>query len=165
MGGAGTDPCVAPNGYFVNEYNSTPAGARTHDANGNVIAIGSDTMKYDYRNRMVEYYDASLGYTHKYVYDPLGRRIEKLVDKAGSVDDIRFFYLYAPLTWQEIEEHEQKFGPNSRKVKTTYVYGNGIDEILLCSVGLLAKVNRFYLSDDMGNVVALTDEHGILLKR
>ncbi len=164
MGGAGTDPCLIPNGFFVNEYDSTPAGTRTHDANGNVVTIGADTMVYDFRNRMVEYYDASTGFTHEYVYDPLDRRIEKAIDVSGPTDTLQFYY-FAPLTWQEIEEHEQKFGPGTRKVKTTYVYGNGIDEILLCSIGVLFKTNRYYLSDDMGNVVMMTDEYGTILEQ
>jgi len=163
LGGMGTDPCLAPNGYFVNEYDSTPAGTRIHDANGNVIGIGGDTMLYDYRNRMVEYFDSSTGLTHEYVYDPLNRRIEKFIDRVGTIDTEQFFF-FAPLTWQEIEEHQQLFGPGTRTVKTTYVYGNEIDEILLCSIGLAFKINRFYLSDDMGNVVAMTDDLGNILE-
>jgi len=46
-------------------------------------APGSATVRYDYRNQMVEYNDLFGGQRHTYAYDALGRRIAKIVNADG----------------------------------------------------------------------------------
>jgi YD repeat-containing protein len=112
----------------VNQYTATPMDSRTYDLNGNLTGIvetGADTIAilYDYRNQMVRYTNVTAGVYHTYSYDPLGRRIRKIVNLPltaasdatdpnslfairhspfrGSPVETRFFYNES---WQILEE-------------------------------------------------------------
>ncbi|MCK4659818.1 MAG: DUF4347 domain-containing protein [Phycisphaerae bacterium] len=165
---------VVPNpaDYQMNQYTTTPSGARQYDANGNLItrtdpsgATTLATITYDYRNQMVEYHDLTTGQRHTYAYNCFGRRIAKIVDADGIADgptQTRFFY-GGQSQWQVIEEQD---GQGS--TLATYVYGNCIDEVLSMQRDVDTNgtsEDYFYHTDDMYNVMAITDAAGNIVER
>jgi len=123
----------------------------TYDENGNLTSItnscGTTTYTWDARNRLV----AINGFTADcspltahFKYDALGRRIEK------TINGRTIQYLYDGLDIvQEIE---------NGMVKVNYIRTLNIDEPLarIKSDGTI----RYYHSDALGSVIALTDETG-----
>jgi len=114
--------------------------------------LGPSLITYDYRNQMVRYVDPS-GVETQYRYDALGRRIEKIVDVTGTPQTTRFVYD----GWRVVEETDEL-----NNTEATYVYGNGIDEVLnMQRMG----VNSYYHEDDLGNIMAITNAAGAVVER
>jgi YD repeat-containing protein len=147
-----------PADYQMNQYTTTPFDSRLYDKNGNLTAIddGEPNQKditYDYCNQMVEINDTSTSQIHTYAYDALGRRIEKVVDSNGTPQTTRYFYD----GWQIIEEQD-----GDGNTLATYVYGNYVDEVL----NMQRDANDYYYhTDDLYNVVAVTDGNGLAVER
>lgn len=146
-----------PADFQVNQYTTVPAGQRIYDGNGNLTIVdgGLPTQQiiaYDYRNRMVAFDDPASGITASYAYDPLGRRVQKVVTN-GTTETTRYFLI----GWQEIEEQD-----GAGTTQATYVFGNYIDEVLTMRRG---GENYFYHADDLHNVMAVTDGGGNAVER
>jgi RHS repeat-associated protein len=142
----------------INEYLTTPFDTRSYDANGNLEAIDPGTlaqraMFYDVRDRLILYADLVTGESTRYAYDATGRRISTTRDVTGSPTTTNFLYD----GWQVIEERDE-----SSQVLGTYVYGNYIDEPLTMARG---ADDRWYHSDDLHNVCAISDSSGVVLER
>ena len=154
------DPAIPPADAQMNQYTSTPFGTRQYDNNGNLIDLngGSLILTYDYRDQLTTYHKPSLsipGFTHRYFYDPFGRRVRKVIDSTSPTPlDVRFFYD----DWQVIEEQE------NTGISRKYLYGNYIDEVLVM-IQDPGFNERFYHTDDMFNVMAITDSFGNVLER
>jgi len=165
----------------LNQYTTTPLDQRTYDANGNLTSLKNDvagnaltlsvSCRYDYRNRMVEYKDNLTGQRHTYAYDALGRRIAKTVDADVTAYTTRYFY-GGESQWQVCEEQD-----GSGDTVATYVYGRYIDEVLqmqrcestppCTSPGGtgVSPVDYYYHTDDLYNVMAVTDGAGQVVER
>ena len=114
----------------------------TYDLNGNLIQKGDTTYVWDARNRLVQIISPSMDASFK--YDALNRRIEK------TINGITTQYLYDGLDIiQEIEDG---------MVTVNYIRSLNIDEPL-ARLDMLVGV-RFYHTDALGSVIALTDEMG-----
>ncbi|MHC4498255.1 MAG: RHS repeat-associated core domain-containing protein [Planctomycetota bacterium] len=142
----------------MNQYTTTPFDTRLYDKNGNLITIdyGQTTQKdiiYDYRNQMVDFNDLFTGVVATYAYDALGRRIEKVVDSGVDLQTTRYFY-----DGTRVVEEQDDFGTT----EATYVYGNYIDQVLNMQRG---PNSYFYHTDDIYNVMAVTDTNGLVLER
>jgi len=142
----------------MNQYTTTSFDSRLYDENSNLIAIDNalpsqKLVTYDYRNRMVDLSDSNTGQIHTYSYDPFGRRIEKVVDILGSMQTTRYIYDGS----QVIEEQD-----DSGITQATYIYGLYFDEVLnMQRTGL----DYYYHSDDLLNVMAVTDAAGNIVER
>jgi RHS repeat-associated protein len=132
--------------YKLNEYISTPFNTRTYDLNGNTTSINTAIIEYDYRNQMTNYSDGSS--TTDYKYDALGRRIAKITDG----NEIQYLHYGSRV----IEEQD-----NTGTTLATYVYGNYIDEVLNMQ---RAGNNYYYYTDDMFNVMSLTNSSGSVVE-
>jgi RHS repeat-associated protein len=147
-----------PADFQMNQYTTTSFDARLYDKNGNLIRIDDALptqrdIGYDYRNQMVEVNDTNTGQVHTYSYDALGRRIERVVDSTGTPQSTRYFYH----GWQVVEEQDA-----NGLTQATYVYGNYIDEVL----NMQRDANDyFYHTDDLYNVMAVTDSNGTAVER
>ncbi len=155
-----TDPAThEPADRQCNQYTTTPFDGRTYDRNGNLISIDESQptqigITYDYRNQMVEYDDAPAGRRHTYAYDALGRRIARTIDAdSPAPDETRYFYN----GWRVCEEQDA-----ATATQATYVYGLYIDEVLSMQRG---GADHFYHTDDLYNVMALTDATGNVVER
>jgi RHS repeat-associated protein len=104
-------------------------------------------------------------------YDALGRRIEKKVSNRDGCDDrdeddnkceedddeiddakiIRFYYDGARVIEERNEED---------KVKRTYIYGNGIDEVLVMEQGEKGKKQYWYHENALGSITHISDKKG-----
>lgn len=128
----------------VNEYEQITEEnpiSLTYDDNGNLTYNGTFNLNFDTENRLTE---VDNGNTASYKYDPFGRRIKKII---GS-DTTYFFYA----DYQVIEERG-----NQEAILATYIYGEGIDEIL----SLQKNGNYyFYHTDGLGSVTQLTNIQG-----
>ena len=102
---------------------------------------------------MVAFIDGSNGQIHTYAYDPLGRRIRKTVDSAGSPEETRYYYD----GWQAIEERD-----GANVTQATYVYGLYVDEVLnMQRLG----AEYYYHTDDNYSVMAVTNAEGAVVER
>ncbi|UCC29379.1 MAG: hypothetical protein JSU86_14400 [Phycisphaerales bacterium] len=145
-------------------------------------------IRYDYRNQMVEFLDVETGQRHTYAYDALGRRIAKTVNatlvresllapparistrRKSAPIETRYFYD----GWQVVEERD-----GLGLTQATYVYGLYIDEVLNMrrpssppgSVAsslrrsVASSLDFFYHTDDLYNVMAITDATGSVVER
>ena len=144
----------------LNQYSTTPGDAREYDQNGNWIKKQDPitpstllaTLSYDAFNRMVGYQENG-GELHRYEYDCFGRRIAKIVDVGGaSHNETRFLYGSRD-NWHVIEEQDDQGA-----TLATYVYGNGVDEIISMQrdvIGDPIAETYYYLLDEQNTVEAL----------
>jgi RHS repeat-associated protein len=137
----------------MNQYTGTPCiGCICYDRNGNPTLWGSLPMSHDYKNRMVKSEDAA-GLVTIYLYDALGRRIQKRTPAAAPPAETNYYYA----GWQVCEERDA-----ADTVMATYVYGYGPQEVVEMVRG---GASYYYFADDQGNVRAVTDAAGTVVER
>lgn len=151
----------------LNQYTMLDDKIRSHDDSGNVTSDDSGATQrfFDCDNRLVQ----SDGATQdaEYRYDVQGRRVAKLL--TGSVTaSILYFYD----GWQCVEET----GTSGATTKT-YVYGEGIDEVVRATIpeptsvdidGDMttgeAAVDVYYHHNSIGSVMAVTNASGTVVE-
>jgi len=135
---------------------------QSHDKNGNLVASGQHRYHYDNDHRPIN--QATLRASNRltlvrdhdsgsvlgeYVYDALGRRIQKV---NGSVTTV---YVYTP-GWRVVEEYE------NQALSADYTYGHYIDEVLTMSRD---SKTYYYHQDGAWSVIAVTDGQGQVVER
>jgi YD repeat-containing protein len=157
------DPTLpVPADFQVSQYTTTPTGSRSYDECGNTVVIDGGSpateraLAYDYRGQAVEV--TQTGATASYAMDALGR----YVLRAGvplAVDHV--------LTWGAYGEIEQTVSGGSPQ--WSFVYGAPGDLLRMEEKddvnGNGALDTYFVHTDDLGNVVAVTDATGALAER
>ncbi len=118
----------------LNQYTTAGVATFTHDANGNLIADGTNTYVYDAENRLVSN-GAGVGLT----YDPLGR----LFQVSGNAGTTQFLYDGDQLT----AEYD-----GGGSLTHAYVHGPGDDDPLVWYPG--GDHARWYHRDHQGSIVA-----------
>jgi len=130
--------------------------ARSYDNAGRLASTSSTSnrnLRYDFAGRLVEYEDTSSGGTTTYRYDAFDRRISKELDAGGGTVPLASYVYW---DWSCIEERD-----GGGTLAASYVRGPGIDELLSMRRG---TVDTYYLTDDQGNVLGLTDSSATLLE-
>jgi RHS repeat-associated protein len=124
-----------------------------YDNNGNMTSVtnacGTTTYTWNARNQLAGingFKPDCSSLTASFNYDSLNRRIEKTINGLTT----KYRYDGADI----IQELNQ-----DGSVKANYIRGLNIDEPLLRS---MQNAVRFYLTDALGSVIALTDENGIV---
>lgn len=133
----------------INEYTTifdSVSVSPVYDANGNMISDGVHNYGYDYENRLI---DVDSGATAQYKYDPLGRRIQKVLP-ANT-----FCYYYDRQGIIEVRDA-------SDSTITTYILGADPDNILGMRQG---GNDYFYHHNALGSVVAVTNDSGAVVER
>lgn len=132
----------------MNEVVAVDETSLIYDYNGNLINDGYKTYSYDFENKLIKVARNSDNMTlGEYKYDAFGRRMEKRVSgliTAYYYDEDRI-----------IEERRNGL------VEASYVYGRGIDEILIMNRS--GQVYH-YISDSIGSIIALTDSNGNIVE-
>jgi RHS repeat-associated protein len=128
----------------LNQVTATGATSVSHDARGNITAIGGAGYGYTSENMMAT---APGGAT--LAYDPLLRRYETV----GGGTTTRFGYDGASL----IAEYD---GANA--LQRRYVHGPGVDEPLVWYEGSGTATRRWFHADERGSVIAVSDANGDL---
>ncbi len=161
-------------GTSRNQYAAlTEAGVpRTqgHDPNGNTTALRLErrsaasplptfaeaTVEYDYRDQPIRVtFPGTPGDQIIYRYDALGRRIEKSV--ASGVTTVTRFLHDGD---REIEERDGTDTPIAR-----YIYGIGLDEVLVMDRPGGPVPLVFYHQNSIGSVAGITDASGREVER
>ncbi len=136
----------------LNQYTSIVESGTTNptfDANGNQGFDGTNYYFYDQENRLTKVASNMAGTTliAEYQYDPLGRRVAKIV----GPDTTRYYY-----------DGEKVIEERTGAVTTTYIYGTYVDDVLSTTKG---GTTHYYHKDRMGSIVALTDASGNVAER
>jgi len=134
----------------VNEYTDVGGVAWEHDAAGNLTKDDGRYYYWDYRGQLTRVTDqeATPNVLAEFRYDAEGRRIEKV----SSGTTTRYYLDGARI----VEETE---GTGSPTVERQYVYGRGVDDVLV----LFDKDGEsydayYYLKDPLWSAEALVDE-------
>jgi len=135
----------------LNQYTTFDQWGLDYDLNGNMSQKGVQRFYYDYRNQLVRVVEGTTN-THL-KYDALGRRIEK---STGS-NTVKYYYDGN----QVIEERD-----GSDEVKRQFIYGNGIDELLIIFNYDGATAIPYYVhTNDIGSTTAITNQDGNIVER
>jgi len=147
----GANPVVDYTFNELNQYTSVGSIQKEHDNNGNLTEDGMAwKLYYDYKDRLVKVVDrVTLESVAEYWYDCFGRRYEKLV----SGQTTQYYYEGASV----IEERDG-LGGTSRQ----FVYGAGVDEVLLMIDGVGARY--YYHTNSLGTVTHITSWQGIVIE-
>jgi RHS repeat-associated protein/uncharacterized repeat protein (TIGR01451 family) len=116
-----------------------------YDANGNLQQDPAYGYAYDAENRLTRatrISDARI--FGQYQYDALGRRVAKISGSPTATNDTRFYY-------DGDRSIEERSGADA--LQATYVYGNGVDEVLVMVRG--GNTNYLY-QNALGCIVAAT---------
>ena len=139
----------ATDAYAANGLNQlTTAGGQTitHDARGNVTAIGSDSYGYSSENFLTTGPNGAA-----LAYDPLGRLYQSSATGIGATR-----YAYDGLDL--IAEYN---GANA--LQRRHVHGPGIDEPIVTYEGSGTSDRRFLMADERGSVVSVADSNGAVV--
>ena len=148
----------------VNQYTQLPWMFNLeYDDNGNLTtalptagggASTSVVYVYDALDRLVTVTDNKTRIAVSYAYDAFNRRTEKGVTSAQGVTAItRYFY-----DGYRVIEEQDDVGVTT----ATYLYGPYIDEPITMQ---RSGIDYYYHTDDMYNVMALTDGTGAVVER
>ena len=135
----------------LNQYTTFDQWGLDYDLNGNMSQKGVQRFYYYYRNQLVRVVEGTTN-THL-KYDAFGRRIEKTT---GS-DTVKYYYDGN----QVIEERD-----GSDEVKRQFIYGNGIDELLIIFNYDGATAIPYYVhTNEIGSTTAITNQDGATVER
>jgi YD repeat-containing protein len=115
-------------------------------------------FRYDYANRLVEIEEPGRNLLRRYAYDTFGRRITRVTARGGSVDTTLFLYQGDAL----IEEQDGGGTTLATFVPSHHASMHEGEVILIMN---LAGAEFHAHTDDMGNIVALTDSSGAVAER
>lgn len=146
-----------PADFQMNQYTATGCDSRTYDEAGNLTSFGpaglpSKDLTYDYRNRLV---GMNNGLTASYSYDALGRRISKFV--GGVTGGVTTHYFHHGT---QVLEEQSSPGVTQR----TYLHGGAPGEVVSMR-GANPPLDFYYHTDDLGNVMAMTNFVGNIAER
>jgi RHS repeat-associated protein len=137
---AGFNKSYAADG--LNRYTTAAGVTPTYDTRGNLTGDGTKTYGYDADDRLVS---ASGNVTLS--YDPVGR-----LHDVGASAHTRFLYDGTDV----IAEYDAASGALLHR----YVHGPALDEPLVAYDGSGTSSRHWFLADERGSVVAMTDDSG-----
>lgn len=133
----------------LNQYPTIGGASFSYNSNGCLTGDGTWTFGYDILNRLIS--AAKTGVSASYVYDPMSRQSQK------DVGGVKTQFIYDGL--QPIAEYDGTTGA----LNTRFVFAAGFDEpvVEVTSGG----TKSFFHSDQLGSVVAKTDDTGAVTNR
>jgi RHS repeat-associated protein len=138
-----------------NQYTIVDAVSLAHDDNGSLTSDGSRTYVYDEENRLVSTaYTATPTAKSEFIYDGLGRVIERKVTDAGGNSVYTRYVLDGGLPVQELDETNAVTRTLTRglDVLQGLQRGGGIGGLLALTQG---GASHYFFSDSNGNVTDL----------
>lgn len=124
----------------ANEQTAFAGATLTYDNNGNLTNDGTNTYQWDARNQLVS---ISGGVTASFKYDPLGRRVSKVISSTSS----QFLY--------DGNDIAAEIGGGA--VGANYIRSLNIDEPFVRQAG---TGHEFYHTDALGSSLALSNSQG-----
>ncbi len=139
-GTAGSQSYTANN---LNQYTGVNSASLTYDLNGNLTGDGVNTYTFDRENKLTS--ATTPANNVAYIYDPLGRRVEKSVD--GAVTN------YLQDGDEEIAEYN-----GAGNLLRRYIYGPAVDD----RVAMIdaQSVVTFYHVNHQRSTIAMSDRTG-----
>lgn len=138
----------------LNQYSKVNTTALAYDKRGNLTSDGVWTYGYDTDNRLISAKKADTSIV--YIYDAIGRRLSQAITK----DDVTTTTWWLSLGDQEVAELE---GTKTPTLKTSFVYGSGIDEAI---AQIDASGNPSYVfANALGSTIALANAAGQLTEK
>lgn len=128
----------------LNQYPTVASVSQSYNSNGCLTGDGTWTFGYDTENRLTS--AAKTGVSASYLYDPLGRQVQKQVGSTKT----RFIYA----GFQRIADYD-----GSGTLVARYVYGASVDEPLMVVNGSNTVVAYLH-HDKIGSIIATTDAGG-----
>jgi YD repeat-containing protein len=157
-----------PADFQVNQYSLSPLGAHGYDRNGNLTSTdagaGPTLYHYDYADRLV-LVERTVGPAQfavaAYAYDALGRRVSKtLFPPAPAAPVTTSWFLDADCDGDGIIEERLNGVLRGQDVLLIYDQ-NEAGRVRFTSAG----ETLYFHTDDLGNVLALTDASGSVVER
>ncbi|MCK6472736.1 MAG: hypothetical protein L6R28_13420 [Planctomycetes bacterium] len=139
----------------VHELTAINAGSLAYDRKGNLTSNSNGQgYTWDFENLMKS---ATVGAdTANYEYDALRRRVKKSFQGASTV------FVYDG--WRSVAEYEN--GASASSPARDFVYGTYLDEpLMMVTAPAGAATKRYYHSDHLYSVYALTDAAGTVVER
>jgi RHS repeat-associated protein len=135
------------NAYTVNnlnEYSAIDSDTPTWNSDGGLASFSANTYTYDHLDRLVEV-DNSMG-KFLYSYDPLGRRVKKVIENPSSqvLDTYQYHY--------DADAVAVEYQPS-----TTWTYYGG-------AMRTDGTNKQWYYRDGQGSVSAVADNSGSILE-
>ncbi|MEK7781066.1 MAG: DUF6531 domain-containing protein [Verrucomicrobiota bacterium] len=173
-------PLPGPADFQMDQYSLTPFAGQAFDENGNLIAKNSTVAQlqyqYDFANRLVAVNDLITGDpapVASYSYNAVGQRVSKTVyppSPLAPVTTIHIRDMQAPGV-EVCDDDNTDSGDGCRTLETrvggvlmdSFIH-NPDDGQIVASAGGTGTL-RYYHSDDLGNVLALTDDLGMVADR
>ncbi len=152
-----TETAYTVNG--LNQYTNVGAATYTYNDNGCLTSktVGGDaiTYEYDYENRLTTIKSTvhSPQSTVSYKYDYLGRRIKKSTSMDHGLSTVDYIYDGNRV----IAEYD-----GSNNLRREYVYGVGIDEVLMMVTP--QSTCCYYHYDGLGSVRTITNNTGATIE-
>lgn len=169
---------LPPGDFLMNRYTTTPFGAQSYDANGNLTvragAAGPTLYHYDYADRLVEVDGmttmGALGPVATFTYDALGNRTSKTTYPAAPAAPVTTQYLNALVEYKDGEDGTMHTRPGNHKpgrpsVLEARVIGSISQSFCELAAFTAAGEIQYYHYDDLGNVLALSGPGGNVLER
>lgn len=138
-------------------------GTRTlvYDKRGNLIDDALRTYEYDFNDRLITVREKSTGNLEaQYVYDAVGRRVQRTALEKLTITQRRFLYFYAG---DEIVEMREQPTPSDPDVfLAVFAHGSAPDEVL----AMVRTANTFHYHHDAAmSTMALTRFDGEIAER
>ncbi len=160
--------------YTTNSTNQYTAVATTlnsqlsntnpiYDANGNTTNLGGSMLAYDEENRLIE--ASAAGHTSTYVYDGLGRRVERDESVNGSTTSVTHFVYDGSCVVEELDSGFNSVRSYTRglDLSNTRQGAGGVGGLLAMAQPAASGggwTAATYFSDRQGNVTDLVDFGG-----
>lgn len=125
----------------LNQVTATGSNSLTHDARGNITAVGSAGYSYDIENRMT-----SGGLFSSISYDPLGR-LRRVIH--GTPRSFMWDGNDLALEYNE-----------SDQIQRRYIHGPGMDDPLVWYGGSGTSDRRWFHADERGSIIAVSNSTG-----
>ena len=139
----------------VNGYTAVGSQALQYDNNGNLVSDGVHTYQYDYANRLVS---VDNGNTATYSYDPLGRRIRKVVGNTTT----DYSYAGSQMIQSTTSTPSQSSNNATTQTTTDYLYSPRIDDALMAVQG---NDKYYFHKNHLGSTMTVTDDNGDVVER
>ncbi|MCK4981820.1 MAG: RHS repeat-associated core domain-containing protein [Victivallaceae bacterium] len=147
--------------YTLNNLNQYTAAANptlslTYDTDGNMLTAGSANGTWNGENRLIEIYDDTTGKKVEFVYDYMGRRVEKKVytGTSGTSWTLSTHELFVYDGYKCIEVLD---GANSNAILQKFLWGG---DGLLSVYDTAATATYYYFADANKNIGQLMDSSG-----
>jgi RHS repeat-associated protein len=139
-----------------NQYSNSILGTHLYDDLGNMTQSGAANRSFSVENELIQ--NVHLGTSVQFIYDPLGRRIQKNVLTAGgTLLETKYFYCGMSICGEQTDLN------NTQQI-STYVYTDSGSPISIQKRSGNSFNDYFVFKDPLGSTEALTDSNSQLME-